>query len=49
MASPEFEKLRTERGLFPLSMSGPEVDSFVKKQVNTYRTLVKDFGLAAAK
>ena len=47
MASPEFEKLRAERGLFPLSMSGPEVDVFVKKQVNTYRTLVKDFGLAA--
>ena len=49
MASPEYEKLRTERGLFPLSMSGPEVDAFVKKQVNTYRTLVKDFGLATAK
>ena len=47
MASPEFEKLRVERGLFPLSMSGPEVDVFVKKQVNTYRALVKDFGLAA--
>ena len=47
MASPEFEKLRAERGLFPLSMSGPEVDVFVKKQVNTYRALVKDFGLAA--
>ena len=49
MASPEFEKLRAERGLYPLSMSGPEVDTFVKKQVTTYRTLVKDFGLATAK
>ena len=48
LASPAFDKQRSERGLYPFSLTGPEVDAFVKKQVETYRKLVAEFGLAAA-
>ncbi len=46
MASPGFAKLRDERGLYPLSLTGAEVDTYVKKQVASYRKLAQDFGLA---
>lgn len=49
MASPAYEKLRTERGLYAFSMTGPELDAYVKKQVSYYRTVAADFGLAVAK
>ena len=49
MATPAYDKLREERGLFPLSMTGPQVDAYVKQQVAAYRKLVGDFGLTAAK
>ena len=39
---------RDERGLYPLSLSGAEVDAYVKKQVAGYRKLAQDFGLATA-
>jgi putative tricarboxylic transport membrane protein len=48
MAAPTFAKLRDERGLYPLSLSGAEVDAYVKKQVAGYRKLAQDFGLATA-
>jgi len=48
MATPGYEKLRTERGLYAFSLTGPEFDAYVKKQVAAYRKLVADFGLAAA-
>ncbi len=48
MATKEFDKLRTDRGLFPFDLTGAEVDSYVKKRVDYYRTLAKDFGLAVA-
>jgi putative tricarboxylic transport membrane protein len=45
MATPEFNKLRAERGLFPFAMTGAELDKYVKARVAYYRTLAKDFGL----
>lgn len=49
MATPAYDKLRTERGLFSFAMTGPELDAYVKKQVAQYRTLVAEFGLVVAK
>jgi putative tricarboxylic transport membrane protein len=45
MATPEFEKLRAERGLFPFAQTGAELDGYVKKQVQEYRKLADEFGL----
>ena len=49
MATPAYEKLRTERGLFPFDMTGAEADKYVKERVKFYRKLAGDFGLAVAK
>jgi putative tricarboxylic transport membrane protein len=49
MATKEFDKLRTERGLFAFDLTGPEVDAYVKKQVQGYRKLAEEFGLAVTK
>jgi putative tricarboxylic transport membrane protein len=46
MATKEFDKLREERGMFPFAMTGAELDAYVKRQVNQYRKLVDEFGLA---
>lgn len=46
MATPAYDKLRTERGLFPMMLSGPQLDAYVKKQVAGYRKLAEEFGLA---
>lgn len=46
MATPAYDKLRTERGLFPMALSGPQLDAYVKKQVASYRKLAEEFGLA---
>ena len=48
MATPAYDKLRTERGLYPFAMTGAEIDAYVKKQVEAYRKLVAEFGLAVA-
>jgi len=48
MATPAFGKLRGERGLYPLALTGAEMDSYVKKQVAAYRKMAQDFGLATA-
>lgn len=45
MASPTYAKLRTQQGLFPFDMTGPELDSYVKQQVKEYATLADTFGL----
>jgi putative tricarboxylic transport membrane protein len=45
MATPAYDKLRTERGLFPLAMTGAPLDAYVKKQVAGYRKLAEEFGL----
>lgn len=46
--SPAYAKLRAERGMFPLTMAGAEVDGYVKRQVAQYRAIAADFGLATA-
>lgn len=49
MASPAYEQLRAERGLFPMALVGKELDSYVKQQVAGYRRLVQEFGLNVVK
>jgi putative tricarboxylic transport membrane protein len=49
IATKEYDKLRSERGLFPFDLTGPEVDGYVKKQVQVYRKLAEEFGLAVTK
>lgn len=49
MADPAYDRLRAERGLFPLRLVGGDVDAYVKKQVADYRLLVKEFGLNVAR
>ena len=36
---------RDQRELFPFAMTGPELDTYVKKQVADYKTLAQEFGL----
>lgn len=48
MATPQFEKLRKERGLFPFAMTGAEFDSYVKRQTKQYGRVVDQFGLHKA-
>ncbi|HSW17952.1 tripartite tricarboxylate transporter substrate binding protein [Hydrogenophaga aromaticivorans] len=45
MATPAYDKLRNERGLFPMAMTGAPLDAYVKKQVAGYRKLAEEFGL----
>lgn len=45
MATPAYDKLRNERGLFPMAMTGAPLDAYVKKQVDGYRKLAEEFGL----
>jgi putative tricarboxylic transport membrane protein len=45
MATPAYDKLRNERGLFPLALTGAPLDAYVKKQVADYRKLAEEFGL----
>ncbi|CFU89604.1 tripartite tricarboxylate transporter substrate binding protein [Pseudomonas aeruginosa] len=45
LASEDFAKLRDQRELFPLAMTGEELDGYVKQQVQQYKQLAKDFGL----
>lgn len=49
MATPAYDRLRSERGLFPLGLVGPELDAYVKRQVADYRKLVAEFGLNVAR
>ncbi len=46
MSTKEFAKLQADRGLFPFSMTGQEIDKYVKERVKHYGTLVDEFGLA---
>lgn len=46
MATPEYDKLREERSLYPFAMTGDELDAYVKARVADYRKLAADFGLA---
>ncbi|MEZ5650449.1 MAG: tripartite tricarboxylate transporter substrate binding protein [Burkholderiaceae bacterium] len=45
MATPEFAKLRAERGLFPFNKTGAALDAFVKERVSSFQRLAGEFGL----
>lgn len=49
LATPEFNKLRGERGLFKFAMTGTELDAYIKQRVAAYRVMAADFGLNVAK
>jgi putative tricarboxylic transport membrane protein len=45
LASKEFLALRDQRDLYPFSMTGPELDAYVKKTVGEYRKIADEYGL----
>lgn len=45
LASESFAELREHRELYPFSMTGDELDAYVKDQVQQYRKLAAEFGL----
>lgn len=44
-ASPAFARLRAEQGLFPADLGGADLDTYVRRTVQRYSTLAKEFGL----
>lgn len=46
LASEDFSKLREQRDLFPLSLTGDQLKSYVFDQVKQYKQLAGEFGLA---
>ena len=48
MATPEYDKLRAERGLFKFALTGKELDAFIKDRMVAYRQLASDFKLKVA-
>lgn len=49
MRTPEYAKLRDERGLYPFSLTGTQLDVYIKRYTQQYRKLATDFGLVGAK
>jgi putative tricarboxylic transport membrane protein len=47
LATPGFQQLRAERGLFPMALVGKDLERYVHQQVAQYRELVREFGLQA--
>ena len=45
MQTESFAKLRAQQGLYPFSMTGKELDAYVKARVKEYADLAKSFGL----
>lgn len=45
LASKDFLALRDQRDLYPFSMTGTELDAYIKKTVADYRKLASEFGL----
>ena len=45
LASKDFLALRDQRDLYPFSMTGAELDAYVKKTVAEYRKVADEFGL----
>ena len=48
MATPEYDKLRAERGLFKFALTGKELDAFIKDRMVAYRQLAGEFKLKVA-
>jgi putative tricarboxylic transport membrane protein len=49
MRTPEYAKLRDERGLYPFSLTGTQLDVYIKRYTQGYRKLADEFGLLGAK
>lgn len=49
LATPGFQQLRAERGLFPMALVGKDLNRYVHQQVAHYRELVREFGLQPAR
>lgn len=47
LASPEFARLRDERGLFPFNLTGAKLTEFVRSDVKRFAELAKEFGMTA--
>ncbi len=45
MATPAFEKLRAEHGLFPLAMTGPALQAYIEDQSRRFAAITERFGL----
>ncbi len=45
LKAPEYTKLREQQGLFPFSLTGAELDQYVKARVKEYAELADTFGL----
>ena len=48
MATPQYDKLRTERSLYKFALTGPELNAFIKDRMVAYRQLASDFNLRVA-
>lgn len=48
MATPAFDKQRAEKGLFKFSLTGKELDAFIKERMAAYRQQAADFNLRVA-
>lgn len=48
MATPQYDQLRAERGLFKFALTGKELDAFIKERMVAYRQLASDFKLKVA-
>ena len=49
MRTPEYAKLRDERGLYPFSLTGTALDVYIKRYTQQYRKLAAEFGLVGDK
>lgn len=45
MASPAFERIRMQHGLYPFSLTGPALDDFVRQRMDAYVVLARELGL----
>ncbi|TXD69221.1 hypothetical protein FUT87_26035 [Mitsuaria sp. TWR114] len=45
MATPAFQELRAQHGLFPLALTGPALRAFIDRQHRQYGELATRFGL----
>jgi putative tricarboxylic transport membrane protein len=45
LTTKEFAKLREERGLFPFSKTGADLDTYIKQTVPEYKKIAAEFGL----
>ena len=48
MATPEYNKLRSERSLFKFALTGKELDQYITARMTAYRDLARDFNLKVA-